>query len=187
MKRTEGKALQLQQTANAILTLDVGLANCGYAVLRNDEVVACGVIRTKRSLKKTVRVADDSASRAASMARELRDIITNYKVKAIVGELPSGGAKSARAMGQMSAATAIVASVASILDIPTEYCTPTDCKLAACGSRSASKEDVMLAIRERFNNGNFPKAKAQFEHIADALAAYLALRHDGSLIKLLIN
>jgi len=121
------------------------------------------------------------------MARELRDIITNYKVKAIVGELPSGGAQPAKAMSQMAMATAIVASVAALLDLPTEWTTPAETKLAACGYRSASKEDVMLAIREKFNEEHFPRPKNQFEHIADALAAYLALRHDGSLIKLLVN
>ena len=181
------------------MTLDVGFAKCGWAVYENGEPKQCGVIITNKSPKKQTRTSDDYAFRSGQFARQLEEIIKAYQCKALIGELPSGGAQSARAMVQMGMATAVVASVASLLSLPMEWASPRDVKIAVAGKPSATKNEMMKEVAERYGwpevvktngrkmvkyevNGE-PLAACHFEHIADACGAYLALR-DGNLVKL---
>ena len=169
-----------------ILAADVGFRAFGWAIFENDKPMACGVIRTEPPRKKQrVRVADANAQRSAQIARELSDIINQYDVCAIVGELPNGGSKSAKSGRQMAMATAVVAAVAEILGLPSEWATPSDVKLASTGSKAASKRQVIDQIRKLFGETiEIPKAVGKAEHIADACGAYLALKN-GNLLKIL--
>jgi Holliday junction resolvasome RuvABC endonuclease subunit len=167
-----------------ILTLDVGFRATGWAVCGPDGPVACGVIRTEPSAKKLkVRTADDYSIRAAKMARELHNIIRAYNVARVIGELPSGGAQNARAMAMMNMATAVVAAVVELNELPSEWATPGDVKLALCGKKSASKDDMMNKARAVWGHQcEFPAVKAEFEHIADACGAWSALKY-GSIVR----
>jgi len=166
-----------------LLALDVGFRNSGWCAFKDGKPVAWGVIQTDKAKKKTVRMADDNAYRAGQIARQIKEIVDEHNVCAIIGELPSGGAQSARAMAQMAAATCIVGAVANILELPVEWCSPTDVKKAVTGLRSATKREVMDAVRKKFEGVDWPKTKGVFEHVADAVGAYLALR-DGNLVKM---
>lgn len=170
----------------SILALDVGFRGTGWTVWKGDAPVACGLIHTTPQAKKRkVRVADDNALRSAQIARELHDVIQAHGIAGVVGELPSGGAQSAKAASQMAMATAIVASVVELLGLPSDWATPTEVKVALCGSKTASKDDMMAEARRRYGNMvAFPKSKSVFEHIADSIGAYLALR-DGNVIRVL--
>ncbi|ACL06259.1 hypothetical protein Dalk_4581 [Desulfatibacillum aliphaticivorans] len=178
-----------------ILALDVGLSNTGYCVFENGKPQEWGVCTTSPVKKKTVRVADDRADRSASLARQIRAVVEKHGVTGIVGELPSGGAQSAKAMGDMTQAVGIVAATAALLGIPAEWCTPTDVKKAATGKASASKEEIADAMAKKYGLEKVVKhtkeskktgkrsrlltyggiAFGNFEHIADAMAAYNAL------------
>jgi Holliday junction resolvasome RuvABC endonuclease subunit len=169
-----------------LLSLDVGFANMGWAVFEDGVVQGCGTIITQKSKKKTTRAADDYAARASRLARELSEIISEYNVKGIVGELPSGGAQNAKAMAQMNMATAVVSAVATLQSLPTEWTTPNEVKLAVTGYRSATKKEIKDTIRKKFKDKGgylFPKAEGVFEHIADAVGAYLASQ-DGNLVRM---
>lgn len=169
-----------------LLSLDVGFGNTGWAVFDEGKIIACGTIITQKSKKKTVRTADDYAARAARLARELSEIIDAYDVRGIVGELPSGGAQNAKAMAQMNMATAIVSAVATLHSLPAEWTTPNEVKLAVAGYRSATKKEIKATIRKKFKDKGghlFPKAEGVFEHIADAVGAYLASQ-DGNLVRM---
>ena len=191
----------------SLLSLDVGFRNCGWCIWSGGKLEDMGVIITEKSKKKTTRMADDYSYRSGQLARSLKDIIAEYNIKGIVGELPSGGAQSAKAMAQMAMATAIVSSVASILNLPVEWCTPNDFKLAVYGQRSATKKQMMDTVIEKIGGERWSKkvkskkspkgynlqftyivngykwGAGMFEHIADAIGAYWALR-DGNLVKL---
>lgn len=190
-----------------ILTLDVGFANTGWAVVdpsgpRDGEIVEAGCIETKKSAKKRkVRLADDNAVRGALIASTVRDIVEMHGCIGIIGEMPSGGAKSASAMRDMAAATVAVSAAAAILGLPTDWCSPADVKRAACGIATATKTEIMDAVADFYkwevkrataSNGvcrskyivpcqtcsrTFPGGK--FEHVADAIAAYWALRNSN--------
>jgi len=166
----------------SLLSLDVGFRATGWTVFESGKIRACGVILTDPATKKTTRNSDDNAFRAARIALELKGICETYAVQGVVGEMPSGGAQSARAMAHMALATGCVAATFSILGLPVEWTTPNEVKIAVCGVRAASKDDIMTAIKKRFDF-DFPKSKVVFEHIADSCGAYLAMRN-GNLVKL---
>ncbi len=191
-----------------ILTTDIGFKNFGYAVMRDGQPVKVGVIKTERIKKKTLRVADENARHAGVMAIKIAELVEQYKCAGLIGELPSGGALNASAMRDMGMATAITGAVTALLRIPTEFCTPNDVKMVTTGFRSATKEMVMDAIIVKFggdkttkevkinkgkNKGKIQRRityefcgekfpAGQFEHIADALGAYLALQNDNLVL-----
>lgn len=175
-----------------ILSLDVAWRNTGYIVFDKGEPVAAGVIRTEAPKKKSsVRVSDYNSMLAADIARTLKGLIQKYGVKGVVGELPTGGALSAKSMQQMGMAVAVVSAALELLGVPAEWVTPNDVKLAATGLRSASKEDMMAAASSEFGFkcdgkkftipgcGKF--TKGDFEHIADAAFVFKAA--DGGNIR----
>lgn len=175
-----------------LLVLDVGFANMGWLVFHEKKIVDCGVIQTEKTQKKSTRVADDHAYRSIILAQKLNGIIQKYDVQGIIGELPSGGAQSAKAMAFMSSAISVVSAVGTLCDLPMEWATPMEVKKALVGNRSASKEQMMDKATEMFgfsfndkkwicNDKKF--GKGEFEHIADATGVYLALKNDN-LVKM---
>jgi len=168
-----------------LLSLDVGFKNLGYVVLEKGTVIACGTIISEKSQKKTTRTSDDYYARSCKIAGDLKGVIEEYDIKGILGELPTGGAQSMKAAVMMCMATSIVASVATLLKIPCEWTTPNEVKLAVCGYRSATKDEIMETIKGKFPESAhlFPKAKTYFEHIADAIGAYMALK-EGNLVRM---
>lgn len=159
-----------------LLSLDVGFGHCGWVVFDEGAPIACGTIVTEKDKRKTVRQSDDNAYRAAVLALQLRDLVRCYSVTGIIGELPHGGALSAVAIKHMALATGIVAATAAVLDVPVEWTDPNSVKLAMCGMRSATKDEMMDAARKRYPDYPWPKQKGIFEHIADAVGVFLAMQ-----------
>lgn len=193
-----------------LLALDVGFSATGFAVISDGEPIYCGVLTTERSAKKMTRAADDFSFRSSYLAKQLVDLINEGGIYGIVGELPSVGAQNAHAMAQMAAANAIVSAVAAVANVPTEWTSPREVKLAATGFASATKRMMCEAAIKRFGGRiehksvkckrtkAFPEGvridqkyhilgknwpEGLFEHIADALGAYLALEN-GTLARL---
>ena len=129
-----------------LLALDVGFRFTGWSVFKDNQIHGYGLIQTEKSKSKMTRTSDDYAFRSAQIARRLKEIVEAHGVKGIVAELPSGGAQSAKAMVMMGMATAIVASVAAMLELPVEWASPGDVKMATVGRRSASKDEVIEAV-----------------------------------------
>lgn len=160
----------------SVLVLDIAFANMGWSVIEGGNVVAFGTIRTEKSKKKTVRVSDDRATRAALLAEELNQIIVGHKPKGILGELPSG-AQNAAAATSMAYAAGVVVGVATSHGLPCEWISEGDSKKAAIGKRTGTKEEMMDWARSAHPGVVFPSAKCHFEHVADSLAAYNGLKH----------
>ena len=68
--------------------------------------------------------ADDDAECCQIIARTLANLVRKHSVAGIIAELPSAGAKGARAIGCMARAGAVVAVVAESLKLPSEWVTP---------------------------------------------------------------
>ncbi len=170
------------KTATALLALDPSFRSTGWAVLKAGDILACGCIRTEPSTSKTsVRVADDDAECCQRIARQLADLIRKYAIGGIIAELPTGGSKNSRANGCMARAGAIVAVVAEMLKIPAEWTTPGAGK-EITGKKVASKKEVEKAVLCRWPDAPLPKTKCGREHVADALAAYVAAEN-GVLVR----
>lgn len=191
-----------------LIALDVAFSNIGWTAYEDKRPVACGVIKTEKTKKKSVRVSDDNAHRCALASRQLKEIIERYGARGIIGELP-GGSQSAKAAAQLGMATAIVSTVASLLELPAEWCTPDEVKQATVGKKNAGKAEIMdhviglyggekdekriqikkgkragkesVLVNYTFLGETFPGGT--FEHIADSCGAYLALQ-DGNMVRM---
>jgi len=190
-----------------LLCLDIGFGNMGWSVFNKGRLQACGVIKTTKTKKKMVRVADDNAVRCAYIARELSEIISTYKVKGVVGEAPSGGSQNASAAVKMALAMGTAVGVFESRNIPAEWYTPGDIKKAAVGRATGTKHEIMMVVAERLGlkvekkKIKAPRSKlgyridyrfhavgrkwpgGTFEHIADSICAYWAA-NTGVLVKM---
>jgi len=170
-----------------LLSLDISFTNTGWTVFEKGTIIACGNIVTEKSKHKTLRVSSDDNMRTASFARQLHDIILEYDVVGVVGEMPTGGSKSSKAAKCMAKASAIVVTVCELMLVPTEWTDPKSVKIALTGKETATKLQMMAAARKKYKGKGdhlFPKAKKYFEHIADSIGVYEASK-TGLLVKLL--
>ena len=161
-------------------------------------------IHVKPPKKSNIRVSDILSQRAAKLAADLRKVYREYGCRAIIGEMPSGGAQSASAMAKMAVAAAAVSAMTASLDMPCEWCTPTDVKVAATGLKSGTKPEIMDAVAKKYGwhvdvkqtktserktfhvptvEGTRKLPGGQFEDIADAIVAYWAME-TSNLVKM---
>lgn len=187
-----------------LLSLDVGFRNMGWSAIddKSRELIDCGVIQTRKAKDKRIKYTDQFYKNAQDLFHGLSELVKKVEPFAMIGELPHGGGQNARAIAQMMSAISIVSGVSFFHDLPTEWCTPTDVKMAVTGKQNASKMDIMLAIAKKFEipieqkeigcrvtkknkNGTRTERRfvfkdrrineGRFEHIADSCGAYLAL------------
>lgn len=173
----------------SILAIDAGFTAMGWALVVGREVVKVGCIRTRPpsgTRKREVRVASQDVERTQFLARKLRTVINENAVAGMVVELPGGGAKGARANACMARAGAVVATLAELMGLPTEWVAPLDAK-SATGVAKAQKEDVARMVLGRWPDvaGLLPPSLGEREHILDALGAYIAA--EGGLLVRTLN
>lgn len=194
-----------------LLTCDIAFSHFGWVAVDLGKPVACGVIETEKTKRKGILVSDDYYHRSTKLITELHKVVQTFAVQGILGELPSGGAKSSRAAIQMNMSTGIVAALTYFTKLPAEFCTPNDVKLATVGTRAATKPEIMDFVIDFFkgkktkklvnckkskNNPDGKRAEyiyhflgqkfgsTRFEHIADALGAYIYLKDSGNLARI---
>lgn len=186
-----------------LLSLDLGFVNTGYVVVSERGLETYGTITTSKTTNKQGRVSDDNVNRCSHIATEINKLVTHYGIRGIMGELPSGGTQSSSAAKAMSLVTGCVGACVAILDLPCEWCTPLQTKMALCGSKTASKQNMMEKAVEIMRGGSEKKANgvqywmplvsgkqgprmfgAAFEHVADSLGAFMALE-SGLLVRLM--
>lgn len=160
-----------------IAALDGSLRNFGIAKLDYDihteELSVADLIltKTKKSQVKIVRASSDNLARAQVIAESIRD---NLKDCAFVfAEVPSGGQdfKAAMAFG-------IVVGLYASIPIPLIEVSPSETKMAAVGTRTASKKEMIAWAVEKFPGAPWltRKLKGEIvpidanEHLADAVA-----------------
>ena len=164
----------------AIMLIDVGFNACGVAIVRGGKIAQTHTIKCDKSHKKRgVRVSDADVEHCAFLARELKRIGDLYEISGVIAEMPHGGSLSSRAASCMGMAKATVAAFCELGGLPGEWVTPVQSKLAATGSKTASKAEVENAVRLYFSHTD-----KLTEHEADAMAAYIAAK-DGTLVRLL--
>jgi Holliday junction resolvasome RuvABC endonuclease subunit len=194
-----------------VLSVDPGLSNYGYAVWNAyGELVKVGILQTKKTKKKITRVSDDYASRIASLTLQLNQIITDNAIKAVLGELPILGGQNASAVRDMAVSVAISMSVFTMLNLPIEWCTPTEVKVALAGHNNSTKKEMMVAACKKhswkittkpiyakktgklqrldiiYHPMGIAMGANKFEHIADAVGVAHALKN-GNIVKMYLN
>jgi Holliday junction resolvasome RuvABC endonuclease subunit len=180
-----------------LLCLDIAFDNIGWSAFQGGKPIDVGLIHAEKSGKKTVRVADERADRCASMTGDLLSVIMRHKVDGIIGELPTGS-QNAAAANLCGWASGLVVSICRVLDLPAEWVSPNDVKMAVIGRRDASKMEIMDMVSNHYGWQkdvkiiNIAKGKragkesvqnvfhclgkkfpaGTFEHVADSIGVY---------------
>lgn len=180
-----------------LIGIDAGFVSTGISVFEvgkgGCKFLEAKCIKTEKSSKKRgLRVADDDSERIRVIVAGIDEIYSKYASSNdifIAVEIPTGGAQGARANRTMGIITGAIVAFITLRNVPVEYITPNEVKLAVTGRRNASKEEIMNKIRLMLDNHkeNLPKSKAEFEHIADSVGVVLHVRKNSQMYKMFVN
>jgi Holliday junction resolvasome RuvABC endonuclease subunit len=166
------------------LTNDPSITAWGYAVIRNDQIITCGCIKTKPdNKKKRIRKSDDTIRRISEINKLLLTAITDYDVDYILSEAPHGS-QNANAAVMIGMVTGMLQTVADCKNIPIEWYSEGDSKKVLLGKISASKEETINAIKKHYIVP-WTKVKYYNEAVADAISIYHAAITLSPTLKLL--
>ncbi len=170
------------------LGIDPGFASLGLAAVDLDEHVVrvprCWVVRTEPSAKKrSVRQSEDLVRRCRELAVALERAIAEWRPAVACAETMSWP-RDMKAATRIALAWGAVAAVLERHGIPLVQASPQEVKKALCGSKSASKEDVQVAVESIVEAVTWPAQKTLVEHAADAIAVVLTCR-DAELVRAL--
>lgn len=154
-----------------LLGVDPGLTRCGVAVIDTElrgRVVHTDVIQTSSTT--------DPAKRVGLIASVIAEVIDRFRPVSINLERVFAQANLRSVMGVAQVSGAIMA-LGHQRSIRVEFFTPTEVKLAICGSGRASKQEVIRAIQRLY-----PQAlRTNFPDEADAVAIALCAERQGGL------
>ena len=140
-----------------ILGVDPGLTRCGYGVITGKIAVDYGHF--------TSSPTQDPRDRVGSIAESLDKIISTHKPVLIAIERVFAQANLRSVMGVAQISGALMA-LAFKHDIPLQFFTPSEVKLAVAGSGRADKAQVAEMVRRTLSLEETPKPA----DVADALA-----------------
>lgn len=131
--------------------------------------------KADKTNKKVVRKNSDDLERARKLHQAMQAFIAD--VDLVMVEVPVGS-QSARSMASYGICIGILSSV----DKPMIQVTPTEVKLAACGTKTASKAEMIDWATNQFPDANWLRHKSKGEmvlgnkneHLADSVAAIIA-------------
>lgn len=193
------------------LALDIGFSNYGCSVLDLTGIpIKLGTMHTNKTKQKLLRVADDDVHRITILSSGLSRVIHENNIKGVFAELPPSASQSATAAKGLGMAVALTVATLAECRIPIEWATPEEVKKALTGRANASKEDIMAAVCKkygwaitkkpkqskktgqviRYDKTYHPLGQAMgkndFEHIADSLCAFEALKN-SNLARMFLN
>lgn len=160
-----------------VASIDPSLRNFGMAKLTLDlrtmgfEIEALELVETDNQAGKTVRKNSDDLRRAVEISEKFHSFVSDCTL--CFSEIPSG-AQSARAALSFGIAVGILANC----PIPLIQVMPAETKLAAVGTRTASKEEMIEWAFETYPDAKWLTRRlagklvptAKNEHLADAVA-----------------
>ncbi len=160
-----------------LLGIDPGFASLGYALydIVQGQFVSAGVVRTKKDTRKSRLVRDDNVCRYNELWAALENIWPNGTDR-VVHAVCSEGMSQPRNSGaawKLALGWGAVLGIARSKGVPVFQVSPQALKKAVAGKPSASKNEVIGAVKALIHT--WPKAKGLWEHQADAMAAVLAL------------
>jgi len=154
-----------------VLGVDPGLANTGWALLRDGRtIVDWGTIRTPPG---------ETALRLVELVRALRDAIASYPVREAALEELFMGKNATSAIAVAQARGAILAALGAAGVVIHEY-TPAQVKVVLTGYGAAPKQQVMRMMAAQVDDPDAtrPDRPTISDHAADAAA--IAICHARS-------
>lgn len=170
-----------------VLGLDTGMANFGWVVGHMDKKaftpLQAGVLSSDSNAKKlNIKAGDDDWARSVAIANQLNGLLRTYEPRVITCEAISH-VRNSSAMAKIGRVFGIIAMASVQCDLPVLHATPQEIKLAICGKKDASKDDIADALDRKFHKAlcglldraNISRAKdgtvGKREHAYDALGS----------------
>jgi Holliday junction resolvasome RuvABC endonuclease subunit len=168
-----------------MLAIDPSLTATGFVVLdlaadHREVVLAMEFVETKPDAKSVhVYQADQDGARCDQIARKALQLVRTYEPDVIACEAPAGSqhanAAKALALAYGTLRGAMAAEGRTLVMIQAHHA-----KIAATGSKAASKGDVLEAMQRRFGVG-LTGSKPRKEAIADALSVACAAMGEATI------
>lgn len=168
-----------------IAGLDGSKRNFGIAIMDLDvdtlelTVADLVLIKTEKDKNKQVRKSSDNLKACQELSAGI--LSATASCTACFFEVPSGG-QSADACMSFGMVIGLYGMIEPVLGIPSIEVSPSETKLAAVGTRTASKQEMIEWASERFPNAPWRMRKLKGamvptndnEHLADAVAIVYA-------------
>jgi crossover junction endodeoxyribonuclease RuvC len=141
-----------------ILGVDPGLTRCGFGVIESNlKPIEFGLFQTAAGM--------DPRDRVGEVSEKLEEVVRKHNPQLIALERVFAQANLRSVMGVAQISGALMA-IAFRNNIPLEFFTPSEVKLAVTGHGRASKEQVGQMVSRLLNLSEVPKPA----DVADALA-----------------
>lgn len=172
---------------NTIMAHDPSIRAWGWAVIgTTGKVLKAGCIKTECDAKKRrIRKGDDNVRRINEINIRLLQIIKRYKVGVLISEQPHGSQSASAAMS-LGMVIGMLQTVSDCMELPLEWYSEGDSKLALLGRRSASKGETIEGI-SRVYVVPWTGVGYKDEAIADAMSIYHLAKKQSPLIKILLK
>lgn len=174
-----------------VLGVDPGFANIGVMAV---ELLSVGakarfvesIVTKKDSKKRNLRQESDDTRRLELIRVEFSCLLDRIKPQVAAFERVPRIAKNPTATRQCALGWACMWTVCRDHGLPVLVFEPEDIKYEVCKNRSASKEDMVKALKARFPGfKGWPDTK-KVEHVADAGGAALLARCDP-IVEVIMN
>ncbi|MDG2496916.1 MAG: crossover junction endodeoxyribonuclease RuvC [Aquiluna sp.] len=156
---------------SVILGVDPGLTRCGFGLLKDNKPLNFGVFTTTPDMP--------AIDRVGTIATQLEELVSTYKPTLIALERVFAQANLKSVMGVAQISGALMA-IAYRHQIPLEFFTPSEVKLAVTGSGRADKAQVGMMVAKTLNLQEIPKPADVADALAVALCASKRARGQGT-------
>lgn len=151
-----------------ILGVDPGLTRCGFAVIELSlKAVEYGLFQTGAAM--------DPRDRVGQISQELEEVVLKHRPQLIALERVFAQANLRSVMGVAQISGALMA-IAFKHEIPLQFFTPSEVKLAVTGHGRANKEQVGEMVSRTLGLSEVPKPA----DVADALAVAVCAAKRGT-------
>lgn len=143
------------------------------------DVLDLKLVNTEKMANKIVRQNSDDLRRAKDLIKEFHEYVADCAL--VFSEVPTGS-QSARSAWTLGIALGVVAGCPK----PFIQVQPFETKLAAVGTKTASKQEMIDWATEKYPAANWLRSRGRItqanEHLADAVGvAYAGIRTDQFL------
>lgn len=176
-------------TRKLVMTNDPSITAWGWAVVdpTNSKIISVGAIKTvPQAGKLRIRKGDDTVRRVHEINKTLLQVLKDHEIALIVSELPHGS-QSAQAAQMIGIVTGIMQTIGDCMNIPVEWFSEGDAKVATTGRRSVEKDDMVRVVCKLFDSAEWKKTKWENQAIADSLAVYYVAEQESQILKMLTN
>lgn len=166
------------------LSCDPSFTAFGWVVIEinSQKVIDSGCIKTApEAKKKRIRKSDDRINRIQEINKQLLSLIEKYDIRILLSECPHGS-QNASAAVMIGAVLGLLQAISDCINIPIEWYSEEECKKFVLTKRSASKTEMIEAIKEELVI-KWRNIKYIDEAVADASAVYLTAVSKSELLK----